>query len=129
MATRKQKQELIDTLKFTPIKARILIQGYGGECYIGSVSREDYEFFKSKKIDVEQYVNDWDGELFRDVPDQHRFVEPGNAYDCDDLFHQSGATMDDSSRLTVISRRKSWVGSRRYLRDHVGNRQSRRSRH
>ena len=103
MATRKQKQELIDTLKFTPVKARILIQGYGGECYIGSVSREDYEFFKSKKIDVEQYVNDWDGELFRDVPSERRFVEPGSAYDCDNLFHQSGATMDDASRLTVIN--------------------------
>lgn len=102
MATRKQKQELIDTLKFTPVKARILIQGYGGECYIGSVDRETYEFFKSKKIDVEQYVNDWDNELFPDVPKEHQFVMGGSPYECDDLFHASGATMDNSSYITVI---------------------------
>ena len=104
MATRKQKDELIQTLKFTPVRARIMLSGYGGECYIGSVSREDYEFFKSRQIDVEQYAMDWDdGGRFKDVPDQHRFFSPGQPYDCDDLFHQSGATMDDSSYLTVMN--------------------------
>ena len=104
MATRKQKDELIQTLKFTPVRARIMLSGYGGECYIGSVSREDYEFFKSRQIDVEQYAMDWDdGGRFKDVPDQHRFFSPGQPYDCDNLFHQSGATMDDSSYLTVVN--------------------------
>jgi hypothetical protein len=104
MATKKQKDELIQTLKFTPVRARIMLSGYGGECYIGSVSREDYEFFKSRQIDMEQYATDWDdGGLFKDVPDQHRFFSPGQPYDCDNLFHQSGATMDDSSYLTVVN--------------------------
>ena len=104
MATKKQKEELIQTLKFTPVRARIMLSGYGGECYIGSVSREDYEFFKSRQIDVEQYAMDWDdGGRFKDVPDQHRFFSPGQPYDCDNLFHQSGATMDDSSYLTVVN--------------------------
>ena len=104
MATRKQKDQLIQTLKFTPVRARIMLSGYGGECYIGSVSREDYEFFKSRQIDVEQYAMDWDdGGRFKDVPDQHRFFSPGQPYDCDNLFHQSGATMDDSSYLTVMN--------------------------
>jgi hypothetical protein len=104
MATKKQKEELIQTLKFTPVRARIMLSGYGGECYIGSVSREDYEFFKSRQIDIEQYATDWDdGGRFKDVPDQHRFFSPGQPYDCDNLFHQSGATMDDSSYLTVMN--------------------------
>ena len=104
MATKKQKDELIQTLKFTPVRARIMLSGYGGECYIGSVSREDYEFFKSRQIDMEQYATDWDdGGRFKDVPDQHRFFSPGQPYDCDNLFHQSGATMDDSSYLTVVN--------------------------
>ena len=103
MATRKQKQELIDNLKFTPVKAKLIVQGYGGECYIGSVKRETYDFFKKKKIDLEQYMSDWDDELFSDVPNEHRFVEPGQAYDCDNLFHSSGASMDGSNRLTVIN--------------------------
>jgi len=102
MATRKQKQELIDTLKFTPIRARLLIQGYGGECYIGSVSREQYEFFKSKRIDIDQYTHSWDDNgLWDDVPADMRPFDPGSPYDCDDLFHASGATMDESSWITV----------------------------
>ena len=103
MATRKQKQELIDTLKFTPIQARILLQGYGGECYIGSVSREQYEFFKSKKIDIEQYASNWDDDMFSDVPGDMRPFPPGSPYECDDLFHASGATLDSSSHLTVTN--------------------------
>lgn len=103
MATKKQKEELMQTLKFTPVRAQILLQGYGGECYIGSVSREDYEFFKSKRIDISQYASDWDDAKWKDIPAKHRIFEPGSPYDCDDRFHQSGATMDDSSYLTVLN--------------------------
>ena len=103
MATRKQKEELMQTLKFTPIKARLLVQGYDGECYIGSVDRDDYEFLKSKKIDLEQYLSDWDSEMFTDIPAVRRFIEPGQAYECDNLFHASGASMDDGSYITVMN--------------------------
>ena len=102
MATKSEKQELIDTLKFTPVTARILLQGYGGECYIGSVKREQYEFFKEKKIDLEQYAANWgDDGMFDDVPDAMRPFDPGSPYDCDDHFHGSGATMDSGSYITV----------------------------
>lgn len=102
MATKREKQELIDTLKFTPTPVRIQLYGYGGECYIGSVSREQYEFFKSKKIDIEQYTHSWDDTgLWDDVPEDMRPFDPGSPYDCDDLFHASGATMDESSWITV----------------------------
>jgi hypothetical protein len=103
MATEAEKEELLQTLKFTPVKSRLLIQGYGGECYIGSVSREDYEVFKSKRIDLDQYLSDWDNELFKDIPEKNRFIEPGQAYECDDLFHGSGATMDSGSYITVTN--------------------------
>lgn len=100
MASRKQKEQLIEVLKFPPIKARILVQGYGGECYIGSVSREAYDYFKSKRIDIEQYANGWD-DVFDDVPDQYRIFSPGSPYDCDNRFHSSGATMDDSNLIEI----------------------------
>ena len=103
MATKQQKEELMQTLRFTPIRARLLIQGYGGECYIGSVSREDYEVFKARRVDLDQYVGDWDNEVFQDVPEKNRFVEPSQAYECDDLFHASGATMDVGSYITVTN--------------------------
>jgi hypothetical protein len=102
MATPKQKQELIEVLKFTPTPVRIQLYGYGGECYIGSVSREQYEFFKSKKIDIDQYTHSWDDAgLWDDVSADMRPFDPGSPYDCDDLFHGSGATMDESSWITV----------------------------
>jgi hypothetical protein len=102
MATRKQKQELIDTLKFTPTPVRIQLYGYGGECYIGSVSREQYEFFKAKRIDIDQYTHSWDENgMWDDVPTEMRPFDPGSPYDCDDLFHASGATMDNSSYISV----------------------------
>jgi hypothetical protein len=101
MATKREKQELMDTLKFTPVQARILLQGYGGECYIGSVSREQYEFFKSKRIDIEQYAANWDDDMFSDIPPEMRPFDPGSPHDCDDLFHGSGATLDSGSYITV----------------------------
>ena len=102
MATKREKQELIDTLKFTPTPVRIQLYGYGGECYIGSVSREQYEFFRSKKIDIDQYTHSWDENgLWDDVPHDMRPFDPGSPYDCDDLFHASGATMDESSLILV----------------------------
>jgi len=102
MVTKREKQELIDTLKFTPTPVRIQLYGYGGECYIGSVTREQYEFFKSKRIDIDQFTHSWDENgLWDDVPEDMRPFEPGSPYDCDDLFHASGATMDESSWITV----------------------------
>jgi hypothetical protein len=103
MATKKQKEELMQTLKFTPVRARLLVQGYGGECYIGSVDRKDYEAFKKGRVDIEQYMSDWDNEFFQDIPDKNRFVEPGQAYECDNLFHGSGASMDSGSYINVLN--------------------------
>lgn len=102
MATRKQKQELIDALKFTPIKARVSIGGYGGECYIGSVKREEYEVYKRGGVDMDQYAADWDDDgKWDDIPENLRIFPPGSPYDCDNLVHASGATMDDGSYITV----------------------------
>jgi len=102
MATRRQKQELIETLKFTPTPVRIQLYGYGGECYIGSISREQYEFFKAKKIDIDQYTHSWDENgMWDDVPADMRPFTPGSPYECDDLFHGTGATMDSGSYITV----------------------------
>lgn len=104
MATKREKQQLLDTLKFTPTPVSIQLSGYGGECYIGRVTRAQYEFFRTHEIDVEQYASDWDDDgKWNFVPDDARPFAPGTAYECDDLFHASGATMDGSSRLTVCN--------------------------
>lgn len=98
----KEQEELVEILKFTPITVKVQIWGYGGESYIGHVDRATYEFFKAKKIDVEQFVSSWDeDDMWKDIPEQHRFVEPGSPYECDHHFHESGATMDSSSHIQI----------------------------
>jgi hypothetical protein len=100
MATKKQKQDLVDILKFTPITVQVMIQGYGGESYAGTVDRSIYEYFKEHKIDLDEYANDWD-ENFNFVPADMRPFEPSQQYDCDNLWHASGAELDGSNLITV----------------------------
>lgn len=101
MATKKQKEELINVLKFTPVQAVIRIQGYGGEAYSGRVSREIYDFFKENKYDIEEYASDWDGEWSDKVPEELQPFSPGSPYDCDSLFHASGAELSNLNSFVV----------------------------
>lgn len=101
MATKKQKQELIDTLKFTPITVRMMIQGYGGESYAGRVDRKDYEFFKKHKYSIDEYAADWDEEWYERVPEEHRFFPAGSPYECDSLWHACGAELTNLNSITV----------------------------
>ena len=99
MATRKQKQDLINTLKFTPRTYRVELGAYGGEVYAGRVDRKIYQYFQSRSIDLDEYASDWDNEL--EVPDDMQPFPPGSPYECDGLVHASGATMDDTNYITV----------------------------
>lgn len=101
MATKKQKQELIEILKFTPVTVRLMIQGYGGESYAGTVDRKIYEFFKKNQYDLEEFASDWDGEWNDKVPAELQPFNPGSPYDCDNLWHASGAELSDLNLITV----------------------------
>jgi hypothetical protein len=100
VATNEQKQELIDILKFTPRTYTIYIGGYGGESYAGKVDKATYEYFKEHKIDIEEYANDWDN-LFSDVPGELQPFSPGSPYDCDNLFHASGAELSNLNEIQI----------------------------
>jgi hypothetical protein len=100
MATKKQQEELIQTLKFTPRTYNIYIGGYGGEAYAGTVDKATYEHFKENKISIEQYATDWDN-LFGDVPRELQPYSPGSPYDCDNLFHASGAELSNSNEIVI----------------------------
>ena len=99
MATKKEKEELIATLKFTPRTYRVELGAYGGEVYAGRVDRKIYDYFKSRSIDLDEYASDWDNEL--EVPEDMQPFPPGSPYECDGLVHASGATMDDGNYITV----------------------------
>jgi hypothetical protein len=100
MATNKEKQELVEILKFTPRTYNIYIGGYGGESYAGRVDRATYDYFKEKQIDIEEYASDWDNK-FDDVPRELQPFSPGSAYECDNLFHASGAELSSTNEIEV----------------------------
>ena len=100
MATKKQQQELIETLKFTPRTYNIYIGGYGGESYAGKVDRKIYDYFKEKQINIEEYATDWD-DNFGDVPRELQPFSPGSPYDCDGLFHASGAELSNLNEIQI----------------------------
>ncbi len=99
MATKQQKEELIEILKFTPIKVQMLIQGYGGESYAGRVERKIYEYFKERKLDIGEYASDWDNGM--KVPDDMQPFPAGSAYECNGMFHASGPELSDLNTITI----------------------------
>jgi hypothetical protein len=100
MATNQEKQELVEILKFTPRRYNIYIGGYGGESYAGKVDKATYEYFKEHKIYIEEYANDWDN-LFSDVPRELQPFSSGSPYECDNLFHASGAELTNLNEIVI----------------------------
>ena len=109
MATKKEKQQLIETLKFIPCTYRIELSSYGGEAYAGRVPRSIYEYFKQQDIDLEAVADDWSNDL--QIPDDRLPFPPGLAHECDNLGHASGATLDDSNTVKVFDQHEQLVWS------------------
>jgi hypothetical protein len=101
MATKTQKQELINALKFTPIKVNLMLQGYGGESYAGTIDRKIYDHFKANKYDLDEYASDSDGEWSSRIPTELQPFSPGSPYECDNLWHASGAELSDLNEVTI----------------------------
>lgn len=98
MATRKQKQDLVEALKFTPRDITISLSGYGGEIVMGRITEEQHDFWKDRD-DLSDFVYDWDGEM--DVPADMKFCTDGAWHDIDDLCHESGCEASDCCTITV----------------------------
>jgi hypothetical protein len=100
MATRKQKEKLIEVLKFVPGTYTIECWGYGGEIVLGTVAREVYEWFKSNDIDIEEYASSWSDDDC-EVPEDFQPFEPGQWHDCDNICHDNGVEMSDLCAISV----------------------------
>jgi hypothetical protein len=102
MATKKQKQELIEALKAEKRTYEIMLSGYGGEIVCGSISKEQYEFWKERD-DFEEHCNDWDNEM--EVPEEMMVVRDGSWHDCDDLAHECGAEFSSLNYVSVVDKK------------------------
>jgi hypothetical protein len=90
VATKEEKQELIDILKFTPCTYTIQLWGYGGEHVMGTVTREIYDYFKKRRLSVSDFAWDSDYADENNVPEEMWPFTPGSWYECDDMGHVNG---------------------------------------
>ena len=102
MASRKQKEQLMQTLRFTPRNITISLSGYGGEIVMGTVDPQVARYWQARD-DFEEYATCWDTEdgPFVDVPDEYKFIHDGGWYECDDLAHSCGVEMSAGCWLRV----------------------------
>jgi hypothetical protein len=87
------------------MKYRIELSGRGGEAVIGKVNRKFYDLFEGEdsELDIDDYV--WNDEYFDEnedveIPEDIRPFEPGDWYDCDDIAHEHGLSID-SAYITI----------------------------
>jgi len=90
MATKEEKQELMDILKFTPCTYTIQMWGYGGEYVMGTVERKIYDYFKQRRLSLSDYAWDSDYADEHNIPEEMQPFPPGSWYECDDMAHVSG---------------------------------------
>ena len=95
-----EQEELMKVLKFTPRTYRVMLSGYGGEIVLGSVPREQYEYFRDNEIDIEEYA--WDSDNEQEVPEEMQPFEPGSWHECDDVAHENGCELSDYNQITVF---------------------------
>ena len=98
MDTKVKKNKLI---KPTQSLVHISIERYGGEFYMGTVDRASYEFFKKNRIDINEYGNSANDDIWSFIPSEHQILPSGMPFECDDLGHVVGATMDEDNYITV----------------------------
>ena len=96
----KQHEELVETLKFVPIKANIILSGYGGEIVVGTIDKDKAQYFEDNDIDLDEYATDWDNES--GVPEDMQPFTPGEWHDCDDIAHESGVEMSELCYITIV---------------------------
>ena len=97
MATKKEKEQLIEILKFTPRTYKISLWGYGGESVMGTVDRKIYDYFKSRRLDLSDFAWDSDYAEENNIPEDMWPFPPGSWYECDDMAHINGVVLDSGT--------------------------------
>ena len=113
MATKTEKEQLINTLKFTPRTYKVSMWGYGGEKVMGTVEREVWDYCMEHQVDLSDIA--WGDEerveeMGLDV-DLLPFT-PGSWYECDDMAHVNGVSrnagtlqIEDENGKVIFERR------------------------
>ena len=91
MATKAEKEQLVEVLKWTPKTYTVSVYGYGGEIAMGTIKPETVAHFRENKISVDNYATSWNDDEEMNVPEELQPFDQGSWYDCDNIEHCSGA--------------------------------------
>jgi len=99
MASLEEQERTVETLKHGPRTYYISIGGYGGEIVYGRLTKEQFEYWKEREDDFEEYMCDWDkddpeNEEWSDVPEHARLEVEW--YDNDDILHENGCAVSSA---------------------------------
>ena len=92
MATKEEKQQLIDTLKFTPRTYKISMWGYGGEKVMGTVDPKCWDYCMEHQVDLTDIAWNWDACEEMDLDEDMLPFTPGSWYECDSMAHVNGVS-------------------------------------
>ena len=96
MATKAEKQQLIDTLRFTPRTYKISMWGYGGEKVMGTVDPKVWDYCMEHSVDLQDIAWSDEDTVQDDMGldlDMLPFT-PGQWYECDGMAHVNGVSRD-----------------------------------
>jgi hypothetical protein len=99
MATKEEKQQLIDHLRFTPRTYKISMWGYGGEKVMGTVDPKVWDYCMEHSVDLQDIAWSDEDTVQDDMGldlDQLPFY-PGQWYECDNMTHVNGVSRDSGS--------------------------------
>ena len=101
MATKKQKKQLIDKIKYGVKKYKFSIQRYGGETVMGTITPYQYHYWKNREQELTDYLMGFDREEYEkehSVPEEARMR---NWYEIDDVTHTCGAPIESGNSLHI----------------------------
>ena len=77
----------------------INISGYGGECVIGKISKEQHEYWTALEDgELESYARDAEAYIREnEIPEDMDFLEGGYWHECDDTDHVYGCDLEGAS--------------------------------
>lgn len=107
MATVEQKQEIVETLKFTPCTYTITLWGYGGEIAVAKINKEQYNYWKPKldedgDSELVEHCVSWDDNK-PECPEEAVIVnEDGAWYETEGhIDNMSGCEFTDSNHIQI----------------------------
>ena len=118
MATKKQKEELIRTIKNPERYFRVDFGRYGGEVAMGEIPKEQFEYWEGKDEEFAEHMAgaDWGDDREDDgTPPEAKIIRP--FYEFEDICHLSGPELSDGQIMTITEVDKNGDT----LRDNDGN--------